>query len=256
MVILDMRGRELWRRMIPKETLRPDSFYKEHSQVPIRNGLGPLYAIVIQDINGDGLREVIVVSYHAPHWPCQLAVLDSRGNQTGEFWNSGYLHGILFKDINGDGREEMLVAGVNNQHGGFLAIFDPLRIDGASPQTGEFRAEGVPEGPDLAFVVFPRSNVSLGLKDMAEGFLRVEVTKNDLIRLTSGRGLLFELDFGLRCRSVDWGHGYMLAHDDLRAAGRLTSALNDIYRETIKKGIRYWDSSKWVAEPTWNLKTR
>ncbi|MGZ7066307.1 MAG: FG-GAP-like repeat-containing protein, partial [Candidatus Aminicenantales bacterium] len=100
----DSRGKERWRFDAGREmrfggrTFSPD--YR-------------IYGFGFHDFNGDGRQEVIVISYHYPQWPCQVALLDARGRMTGEFWNSGFLNDLAFPDLDGDGREEMVVVGVN-----------------------------------------------------------------------------------------------------------------------------------------------
>ena len=214
-----------------------------------------IYGFGLHDFNGDGRQEVIVISYHYPQWPCQLAVLDSKGTLIGEFWNSGFLNDLAFPDLDGDGREEMIVAGVNNEYGPCLIVFDPAHVAGCSPQTGEFRSDTLPAGSEKYYVRFPRTDVSLALGDIVEDFRHLGVTGNKRLMAYTSYGLIYELDFGLRCLSVDCGHGYMMKHNELRAAGKIQSSLDDAaYRETYRKDVRYWDGRAWVAEPTPNLK--
>jgi len=209
-----------------------------------------IYGFSLHDINGDARQETVVISYHYPQWPCQLVVLDSRGKTIGDFWNSGYLTDIYYQDLDGDGREEMIVAGVNNQYGGALIIFDPARIDGCSPQSGEFKSETLPAGSEKYYIRTPRTDVSLALGDIVEGIRNIWVTSSRRLEANTFYNLTYEFDFGLRCLNTDWGHGFMKEHNELAAAGKIHSTLDEFYRITIKNGIRYWDGRAWVAEPT------
>jgi len=129
----DREGVELWSFRAGKELRCGGKVYS------------PDYRIAgfhTHDLDGDGTRETIVEAFHAPDWPCQLAVLDSSGKMIGEYWNAGYLRDVAYHDIDGDGREELIVVGVNNEYrGGCLIVFDARDIGGSSPQSGEYVCE-------------------------------------------------------------------------------------------------------------------
>jgi hypothetical protein len=206
---------------------------------------------VCHDADGDGRLETFVFSYHAPDWPCQLAVLDASGKMVGEYWNAGYLLYCAFKDIDADGRDELVVAGVNNEYrGGCLAVFDPLRISGGSPQSGRFACEGIGPGSELYYVTVPFTDVSEALGVAVAGLTHVSITKNDLISAWYPPSLYYEFDFGLACRQVYWGHGYELAHGDLVKAGKISSVLGPDYGKMLRDAVRWWNGSAWVSEPT------
>jgi hypothetical protein len=243
----DDRGREKWHFDAGREMRFAGRTYSPDYRI---------YGFALYDFDRDGREEVIVISYHYPMWPCQLAVLEAGGRMTGEYWNSGFLNDLAIQDIDGDGKDELIVSGVNNEWGGCVIVFDPARVSGCSPQTGEFRSETLPAGSEKYYVHFPRSDVSLALGDIVEGLQHVGVTGNRHITAYNDRGVIYELDFKLRCLNVEFGHGYMMRHNELRAAGKIRTALDDpTYRESICKGVRYWDGSKWVAAPTPNLRT-
>ncbi|MGZ7065322.1 MAG: hypothetical protein ACXVI6_03090, partial [Candidatus Aminicenantales bacterium] len=120
-----------------------------------------------------------------------------------------------------------------------------------SPQTGEFRSDALPPGSEKYYVRFPRTDVSVATGDIVEDFRRFGVSGNKHLMVYTSYGLIFELAFGLHCLSVDYGHGYMTRHNELRAAGKIRSSLDDpAYREMFRNGVRYWDGRAWVAEPT------
>lgn len=235
----DSRGRELWHFAAGAEMRFGGRTYSADYRI---------YGFSTHDFNRDGHQEIAVISYHYPQWPCQLALLDCRGRKIGEFWNSGYLNDISFQDLDGDGREEMIVSGVNNQYGGCLIVFDPRHVEGCSPQSGEFRADALPQGSEKYYLLFPRTDLSLARGDIVEGLDHFGITSNKHIEAETVYDLIFELGFDLRCLYVDWGHSFMIKHNELRAKGKIRSALDNAYRESLKNGIRYWDGSRFVAE--------
>ncbi len=242
----DYKGRELWRF---------------HGGRGLRCGgkvFSPDYRIAgfyAHDIDGDGRLETAVESFQAPDWPCQLAMLDASGKMVGEFWNAGYLRDLTYHDIDGDGREELIVCGVNNEYrGGCLIVFDAGNISGSSPQSGRFICEGLGPGSELYYATVPYLDVSEAMGNIVEGFSYMGITGNDWIRATTGTDMIFEFDFGLRCVQITWGHGYVVRHEAMAKAGKLTSVLDEAYRDALFKAIRYWNGSAWVAEPARNLR--
>jgi len=243
---LDRKGRELW------------SFHGGRELVCRGRDISPDYRIAgfcTHDLDGDGRLETIVESFQAPDWPCQLAVLDSSGKMIGEFWNAGYLRELAFHDIDGDGREELLVCGVNNEYrGGCLIVFDTRNINGSSPQTGEFVCEGLGPGSELFYVTTPYTDVAHASEMYVCGFENIDITDNNWIRGTSAEALIYEFDFDLKCLQVGLGHGYLVSHEALVEAGKLSSVLDEAYRDALLKAVRYWNGSGWTAEPTKNLR--
>ena len=206
---------------------------------------------VVHDHDGDGRLEIVVQSFHAPDWPCQLAVLDCAGKRLGEYLHAGYLREIVYHDLDGDGREELIVVGVNNQYrGGSVAVFDPRDVRGGSPQSGEFACAGVGPGSELYYVTTPYMDVSETVGHYVCGFRNVDITENKWIHATTAEGLILDFGFDLSCLQVGWGHGYRLLHEAGTKAGKITSVLDDSYRQTVMAGVRYWNGSAWVAEPT------
>ena len=242
----DRKGVELW------------SFHAGKKLVCGGKVFSPDYRIdgfYTHDLDGDGRIETVVESFQAPDWPCQLAVLDASGKMVGEFWNAGYLRELTYHDINGDGREELIVCGVNNEYrGGCLIVFDTRKISGSSPQTGAFACEGLGPGSELYYVTVPYLDVSEARGDRVEGLRDIGITENGWIRVTSAIGLWYEFSFDLECVQISWGHGYIVQHEEMVRAGKLTSVLDEAYRDSLLKAIRYWNGSEWTAAPARNAR--
>ena len=205
------------------------------------------------DLDGDGRCEIVVEAFHAPDWPCQLAVLDHSGQRVGEFWNAGYLRDVDYADLDGDGRKELIVVGVNNEYrAGCLMVFDTRRIGGSSPQTGGYACEGLEPGTELFYMIFPRTDVSDALGLYEADMRTLDITENRRIRATSSLGLIFELGFDLAALQVTCGHGYVTRHEGLAREGKVTSVIGPAYERAILDDIRWWNGSAWVAVPAKN----
>jgi hypothetical protein len=237
----DRRGRELWRFRFG----RPIRFGpQEYADFTIRG-------FVADDLDGDGRKEVIVNSNARGFYPDQLAVLGSDGKLRGEYWNSGQLLDIACIDLERDGRKEILVSGQNNEYRKpCLVVFDADRVSGCSPQSDDrFISPGLPAGTQRAYVLFPRTDVSLSNLP-AETAGGIEVLSNDFIIVTMNSSrMIFELDFGLVCRLARTSHPFEQLHKVARREGRVSSVLGEAYFDALKRGVLYWSGTEWRLRP-------
>jgi hypothetical protein len=201
----------------------------------------------LEDIDGDGAQEVLVISIHDPDWPCQLAILDSQGRMLAEYWNAGYIMDIVFHDLNGDGADEMLLCGVSNEYGrGFFAVFDPARIAGQSPHAdGRYRCAELGQGTYTHYVLFPRSDVRKDYPTEAALSIALQDTGR-LLFTTDHGGLIYELNPDLTVYYVTYSNTFREMHNAARAAGLIDSVLDEEYRKRQMEGVQYYQAGKWV----------
>ena len=240
----DREGYEIWSFPAGKELHCGGTVYSPDYRI---------YGFYCHDLEGDGLIETVVKAYHAPDWPCQLAVLDASGNSIGEFWNAGYLVDLIFHDIDGDGRDELIAGGVNNEYkGGCLVVFDTRKIAGSSPQTGKYACEGLGPGSMLYYVTVPYTDVAEAMGHSVAGFRHVCVTANNRIRGTTSTSLYYEFGFDLAFLQVEDGNGFKVHHREMALLGRISSVLDDAYLAALRAGVRWWNGSEMVAKPAKN----
>ena len=85
----------------------------------------------------------------------------------------------------------------------------------------------------------------------------INILPNGRIQLRTGvSNIFYILDSQLRLLDVQGSDFFWLRHRELRAAGKISSELNDAYYENLKKGILYWDGTQWTSTPTMNLKAK
>ena len=235
----DQRGRERWRFSLGRPIRFGSQDYADFS----------VGGFVADDLDGDGRGEVIVTSNAHRFFPAQLAVLGSDGKLRGEYWNSGQLRDIACDDLDNDGRKEIIASGQNNEYKkACMIVFDAERVAGCSPQSVDrFISPGIPAGTQRAYLLFPRSDVSLS--DFPTEFAgSVAVLSNDLVVVQMGlTSMIFVLGFDLVPRIARTSHALEQLHKVALREGRIKSVLDDAYFDALKRDILFWDNKGWVA---------
>jgi hypothetical protein len=239
----DRKGRPLWQFKAGRRMKCGDKTY---------SGDYRTHGILAEDLDGDGLLEIIVVSVHRPSWPCQLALLDARGILKGEYWNTGYFNDVTCSDLNGDGVKEIIAGGNNNEYGrGCLAVFDPASLAGGSPHgSTDFRCSELNPGSELFYVLLPRTDVDLAENYPVDAVVTVDVLENRRIQVkTSLTDIFYQFSLDFYDKDVILSHGFIQAHEKARREGKIQSQLNSEYEHDLIKRIRYWDGEGWSPEP-------
>jgi signal transduction histidine kinase len=110
--------------------------------------------IFIRDLNLDGEMEIVVRAMNFPWFPCQIAVLDSRGQMQSSYWHSGAVIVRVCDDIDNDGFPEIVIGGVNNSlnYSAVLGILDYRTIRGQSPPYSD---HVLPKAQERTYIKFP-----------------------------------------------------------------------------------------------------
>jgi len=242
---LNWKGKSLWHCRPGRELQFGAHVYSPEYRI---------FCLELCDINNDGCLEVFVITGHMIQSPSQLVVLDCLGKVSGEFANWGRLFDISFLDHEGDGKKEVLIAGVNDEYrAGFLALFDSSNIKGSSPQTESAACKDCGAGSERYYLIFPRTDVDEILAPDKESIESMQVLRNGQVQLcTAISNIFFILDSQMRLLDVQGSDSFWLRHRELKAAGKISSELNDAYYEKLKKGVLYWDGTQWTSTPSTN----
>jgi hypothetical protein len=210
-----------------------------------------IQGLVVADLNSDGRSEIVVDSIHRPNFPSQLLVLDHSGRTLGEYWNSGHFNDIILHDLDGDKKPEIIAGGTTNEYrSGFLAVFDPDRVHGASPQSrDEYICRGAEPGTQKAYILLPRTDVDT-LIARQDAVAAIEVLNDDRISAVMlHTGLYFEFGFDLRTIRVLTSHRFEQLHAVAAAEGKVRSTVNEGYFEDLRSRVRFWTAKGWSPAP-------
>jgi hypothetical protein len=244
----DHKGRLLWPFKAGRQMKYGNKVYSGDYRIK---------GILADDLDDDGRLEVIICSVQRPDWPCQLVILRSDGSMVGEYWNTGHFGDFAFIDLNEDGVKEIVATGVNNEHRkGCVAVFDISAIRGGSPAISlDFQSADLEPGSEICYILFPRTDIDLAENYPTESVVSVDVLDNHRLSFkTDNSNIYYEFSYRLKPLDLILGNDFIQKHAQARLAGKVTSELNDEYKENLERSFLFWNGEKWTSEPTMNLR--
>jgi hypothetical protein len=92
--------------------------------------------LAVLKANARAPARIVVMSWHHPQYPTQIALVDANGKTLSEYWHSGHLDQMMLADLDGNGEQEILGFGESSGYGeATLVVLDPNRFGGASLET-------------------------------------------------------------------------------------------------------------------------
>jgi hypothetical protein len=216
-----------------------------------------IFGADVDDYDGDGAPEVLVIAQHKPDWPCQVVLLDAAGKSEGEYWNAGYIMDAAAGDLDGDGVKEFVLGGVNNEYRrGCVAVFKPGGLRGGSPQTGAaFRSPEIGVGGQSAYVLFPNTDAHRALGQEGDPVNYFWIRDGDgLMTMTTDTGIYYDLDRNLSCQNVMLGNRFLNLYDDLLRQGRVVPFSDELqYRKSLASSFSIFRNGRWDVLPETDL---
>ena len=203
------------------------------------------------DFDGNGSFEIIVNSRHKLYYPSQLAILNNEGYLLGEYWNSGYLTDYAFVDLDSDGYKEIIYGGINNEYKkACLIVFDARNISGCSPQGDSYRCEGLKQGSEKYYILFPRTDVDQ-VYTIHNVLNKVDVLGNKRISVVPDFSkIYYELNFNMQLEEIRLSDHFEMTHRKALQEGKIGSIINDEYKRRLKNGILYFNGKNWETKPS------
>ena len=205
----------------------------------------------LSDLDGDGRYEILVVSDHNDGFPTRFLVVDSEGEVSGDYWNSGRIEDFITEDLDGDGIREIILCGCNQEfRQACLIVLDASRTNGCSPQSGRFRCQALEPGEERFYIRLPRTDVDLLERENMESVYKLDLLTNRRFSARTRRsGIYFEFDYTFTEPSIRLTSAFEAEHMRASRAGLVRSTLGEEYTEKLLEGILYYDGKDWVTEP-------
>lgn len=197
-----------------------------------------------------GGPEIALAFHHDLWWPGVVVFLDSRGEATHRFVNSGWILQVRSEETSNG--TVVLASGVtNSRNAAFIAVLDPNSPDGTSPEDpgSQFECKNCPSGHPLKYWVFPRSEVSVasGAPDDESG---IQEIGGDIILRTYETQLggpyrpaeaVYKVSRRLEILSATYGDAYWDVHRQLEVSRVITHDRAHCPDRDGPRLVREWD---------------
>jgi len=211
-----------------------------------------IFAIGVEDFEGDGSKEILVIGRHIPYFPTQITLLDCKGNKLGEYWHSGGIADYAFIDLDKDGIKEILLSGINNEwQSPCCAVLDFKQFKGASPQTKDcYTCKDLESGFEKYYILFPRNSLDLAI-NLNNAICEIDYFENNKVTfLSTYAPVIYELDHSMTLAGIDLTHNFMNDYEKFKKEGKIHLSLDQIRQEILSQGIQYFDGEGWTKIAT------
>jgi hypothetical protein len=201
---------------------------------------------------GEGRQNaILVIAYHFPFYPTQIALLAANGKIEHEYWHSGHIaigmNTMRIEDLNKDGIDEIYLGGTSNGNRlATLVILDPDDFTGASIESNpKYQLGNFDPGREIARVFFPRACIQNYPYNNVENLI---VTGTSLAVSVSEPfspvNYFCNLTQHLEVAGLSFGDGYRKAYEERLATGKLPKECTGTDQEGRLKNIQIlWGSS-------------
>jgi hypothetical protein len=204
-------------------------------------------------------HDIWFVSTHLEEFPTVLEKLDVSGHVKGQYWSNGQISAVVTRSL--AGRSLVFVGACSNEFkGGSLAVLDATRFSGAAPAAeNHHRCSGCPTGSPLAFLVFPRLDITAALGTYSSVFSTYVDRLGQImldVRHYGGEHLppelqwsatsLYTLDSQFRVLNAELGDKVEPVHRALEREGLLDHPFSPEYDSRFLWPVLRWDGSAFV----------
>jgi hypothetical protein len=216
-----------------------------------------IFGFDVDDYDGDGQPEVLVIAHHMPDWPCQILLLGTSGAVEGEYWNAGYIMDASAGDVDGDGRKELVLGGVNNEYRrGCVAVFKAGGLRGGSPQTAAgYRSPDIGAGGQSVYILFPKTSVHRAWRQEGDPVNYFWIRDADgLTAMTTDTQIYYDLGPKLACRNITISNTFWNLYGELLRQGKVSPIPDEeAYRKSLSPDFRFYREGRWDVLPPVDL---
>jgi hypothetical protein len=243
-------GSERWRYAVHRQVTIGAQSYTDNYRI---------YQMLVGDFERKGIPQVIIAASQEPWFPNVLIRLNANnGSYVSEYWHPGVIPFVVQKDLNGDGIEELLMAGQNNRYGqACLVVLDPRKITGYAPTPAQYVPTGMPKGQEMYYLMFPVTDMKKGWIDVSNQATKLAIREGGLLEVAVVEPVYdykaevyYYFDSTMTCVGVRGSDHFTAVHKRYEEQGRFTHKLGDEYYEDLRRGVLYWDGSKFLKKRT------
>jgi len=210
-------------------------------------------------------RKQLFVIARSRSYPGILFELDTKnGTILQTYWNTGHINIVMAFDVHSDGNTDIILGGINNPfERAFVAVLDPLNINGYGPTQAEDIPRGIQKAIEMFYILFPKTSISKSLGTVSFNSVgsifitsgpAISVHIQDIPSSVDGTSapVIFNFDDTMKIQSVTHAAPFRALHRRLVDEGILDETLDDEYWENLKNSVLYWDGERFVNEPVMN----
>lgn len=208
--------------------------------------------------NGDGTKSIWVAARHHLMFPSVTEKLDNKGQLLGDFWHQGHQQTMMAGAY--QGRRAIFLGYVDNdgKRASFAAIDYEHPTGFSRSERDAYMCKTCPEGSPLAYLVFPRMDVSQAT-DSRPGVWQIRPATNGEVTLIVSQSRFFpgpgtpleapvfyRLSNDFKLLSAETGDSYVSAHHRLESEGRLNHRYTRAEDRDLFPVLR-WDEKRFVT---------
>jgi hypothetical protein len=251
-------GTEKWKYSLPSEKMHYDWESDE------LKGDWVFEQLFVDDLFGDGNKEIVANACYKPYFPDRLILLNSKGELISEYYNSGYFNYITDYDIDGDNKKEVVAVGVNNYPGyrcGAMVVFDSDFLSGSSFKTDPLHSGKA--GLEKYYILFPKTFMTkFNVSNFNIADYIMQNTERCIVNVLDGETeekfidnphLLYEFDKSLNVVNIGTSNQFQKQYETLLSQNKILPIPNMLtYLDSLKKEVRYWNGEEFVKYPSIN----
>ena len=218
------------------------------------NEFGPPWATSCWIFNGVEARPRIAMAvHHYTWWPSVLVLLDGHGRVVGKYINSGWIQTLRWLE-RPSGAVFMAGGMSNSRNAAMLAVLDPERISGSSPENSgsEYECKGCPAGKPIRYFVFPRSELNLLMISQYHPVVTLLPSENgftahtmeadaQLAGTTDYIDAVYEFALDLELKRASYSDRYWAVHRRLETEGKIKHSREACPDRDGPRLVRSWD---------------